>query len=366
MLLAACGFLFPGCARVPFYPVGLWGVTTTNHLDTAHRGGFNAVVGGPGADYLKHAAELDLKVLAYPGTQAGEHFSAATVRKNVRQFDSSPALWAWYICDEPDLNGISPTAVRNAHRFLKSAGAKKPTAIALSYGSDAATYGNIADLTMLDRYPIGWAPLATFNQHLQMARLSVGPEKPLIAIIQAFDWTGYPLMSDTSKKRAPNAAEIKCMSYCALLQRATGIFYYTLQDSNWNIENHPDTWKALTSTVAEINARLPLFQAKHLWWPIETEYSAPAFSRNEVFQSAVGTALVRVSKGNAEVSEGDYFVAVNTTANVLGFSIHAPKQLPEFFGALGEPRAIQSKNGWIQDQFEPYAVHVYGPLPPQF
>lgn len=366
MLLAACGFFIAGCSHAPFYPVGLWGVATTNHLDIAHRGGFNAVVGSPGADYLKHAAQLDLKVLAYPGAQAGEHFSAETVRQSVRQFDSSPALWAWYICDEPDLNGISPTDVRNAHRFLKSAGAKKPTAIALSYGSDAATYGDIANLTMLDRYPIGWSPLATFNQHLQMARLSVGPEKPLIAIIQAFDWTGYPLMSDASMKRPPNAAEMKCMTYCALLQRATGIFYYTLQDSVWNIENHPDTWKALTNTVAEINSRLPLFQAKHLWWPIEIEYSNPAFSRNEVLQSAVGTALVRVSKGNDEVPAGDYFVAVNTTTNLIGFSIHAPKRLPEFFGALGEPRAIQSTDGWIHDKFGPYAVHVYGPLPPQF
>jgi hypothetical protein len=332
----------------------------------AHNGGFNAVVGGPNAVFLKRAEELDIKVLASPGTQAGEHFNASKVRESVREFDSNPALWAWYICDEPDLNGISPTYVRNAHRFLKSTGAKKPTAIALSYGADAATYGNIANLTMLDRYPIGWAPLATFNQHLQMARLSVGRDKPLIAIIQAFDWTGYPLMSDPSKKRPPNAAEIKCMSYCALLQGATGIFYYTLQDSVWNMQNHPETWQALTNTVAEIRSRLPLFQARHLWWPIEIEYSDPALSRNEVLQSAVGTALVRVINGNDEVPAGDYFVAVNTTGKTLGFSIRAPKQLPEFFGALGEARAIQNRDGWIQDEFGPYTVHIYGPLTPQF
>ena len=108
------------------------------------------------------------------------------------------------LVDEPDLNAVAPEDVQRAHRYLKLLGARKPTALVLSQRGETLDYGNIADITMVDPYPVPWLPLANFPQHVRLARLALGKKKPLIAVIQAFDWSSYrTLLPDQTGLRAP-------------------------------------------------------------------------------------------------------------------------------------------------------------------
>ena len=169
--------------------------------------------------------------------------------------------------DEPDLNAIPPAQVAEACRCLKAAGARKPTALVLCRGYEALHYAHLADITMVDRYPVAWLPLANFGQHVTMTRLALGPHKPLIAVIQAFDWSACPeLLPGETNFRPPTHAEIRCMTYEALARGANGLFYYAYDAGRWQIREHPETWEALRSVVQEVRSRLPLFQAEPRWW----------------------------------------------------------------------------------------------------
>ena len=354
-----------GCRHTPapFYPIGIYGVRGTNAQAMVREAGFNVVAGSATREYLDSAHRLGLHVLAAPGTTAGTNFSPATAQATVRQFDQHPALWAWYLIDEPDLHAVSPADVQQAHTFIKSLGAQKPTALVLYQGGESGNYGRIADITMIDRYPIPWLPLANFPQHVRLARLGSGPDRPLIAVIQAFDWTSFPKLRPGSEHlRAPTAQELRCMTYCALARRANGLFYYCYDDGSWQAEAHPETWQAVKGIVAEVNQLAPLFQAKHVWWPFVQDYGSPGVGFNEALETAIIPALLRVNEGNGFVPAGTYLLAVNNTDRDLAYRVTLPPLLGESVEVLGEGRTAQMKGPWLEDKFGGYAVHIYGPL----
>lgn len=386
-LLLLSAFL-TGCAGAnrPFYPIGIYGVPSTNDFQTIKSAGFNAVAGRAEAGYLDDAERSRLKVLATPGNQAGSQFNRQAARQIIAQYDSHPALWAWYVSDEPDLNLVSPQDVAAAVRFCKSAGARKPTALVLYRGADAIDYGSISDILMIDCYPIPWHPLASFPQNVGMAGLSAGKNKPLIAVIQAFDWSAYPgLLPGETGLRPPTRGEIRAMTYCALAKRATGLFYYAFKDGTWDMEKQPQTWDALRDVVREVNARLPLFEAKHLWWPREQKFHETTNSENaavsatgspagqgetgsgfkgwnEAMESSVNVALLRVVHGNQTIAAGRYLLAVNNTRRTFEYQVTVPAANKNEIEVLGEDRQVSPDNGWLTDDFGPYEVHIYGPF----
>jgi hypothetical protein len=205
-----------------------------------------------------------------------------------------------------------------------------------------------------------------------MTRLALGRDKPLIAVIQAFDWASCPEMLPGRKNfRAPTHEEIRCMTYEALARGANGLLYYAYDSGRWKLREHPETWEALRSVVREVNRRLPLFQARPQWWAKHHKFSDPEHGFNAALESSVTSALLRVNEGNAGVPAGDYIVAVNNTENRLEYSFALPRgplvSSPLSGGlwsipVLEESRSLVPQNGRLTDAFLPYAVHVYGPI----
>jgi hypothetical protein len=364
-LLSFLGVLNSGCrhSSSEFYPLGIYSVSTAEDLEIVGEAGFNLVHGSAHKEFLDAAQARGIRVLAYPHTSAGPKFNAAAARGAVKQFDAHPALWAWYLVDEPDLNAVPPESVRDSHRYLKSLRARKPTALVLYQGARALDYGNIADILMIDRYPIPWLPLANFPQHVRMGRLALGKDKPLIAVIQAFDWSYYPdLLPDEKNLRPPHYEELRCMTYLALAQRANGLFFYCYHDSRWNIREHPETWAALREVVREVKERQPLFAAEHLWWPYRHRFDDHENRFNAALDSSITPVLLRVSAGNETVPAGDYILAVNNTPNPHVYRVRPPWNLQRAVSVFGEERWIFLEEGWLEDEFEPFAIHIYGPL----
>lgn len=346
-----------------FYPVGIYSVPTTNDLRVVREAGFNLVAGSAEKGYLDAARGFGLKVLASPHTSAGKGFNASAARGAIKTFDSHPALWAWYLIDEPDLNEIPPEDVIKANRFIKNLHGIKPTALVVYSGYSSLHYANITDIMMIDRYPIPWLPLANFPQHVRMTRLALGKKKPLIAVIQAFDWHYYrELLPQEKDFRPPTYEELRCMTYCALAQRANGLFYYAYDGGGWKMSEHPDVWDALKKVVAEVDDFLPLFQAEHLWWPINHRFQDQSIRFNAALEGSIMPTLLRVKKGNYQVPAGDYVVAVNNTPKKHVYSFQLPSTTNPGVAILGEDRFARIEDDWVKDEFEPYAIHIYGPL----
>jgi len=376
--LAGCRLPQPKATR-SFYPIGIYAVPSTNDFEMLKTAGFNVVAGPAERAYLEAARGAGLNVLAAPATSAGPRFDPTAARRAVQQFDRHPALWAWYVSDEPDLNAIPPAQVAEACRSLKTFGARKPTALVLYQGYASPHYAHLADITMLDRYPIAWLPLANFGQHVTLTRLALGPRRPLIAVIQAFDWSACPeLLPGERNLRAPTCEEIRCMTYEALARGANGLFYYAYDAGRWKIREHPETWAALQSVVQEVRKRLPLFQAEPRWWAKDHRFGNAAHRFNAALESSVTSTLLHVTRGNGLVPPGDYILAVNNTDRDQEYSFALPRgpvvsrpssvvRRPSSRGrwsipVLEENRCLVPQNGRITDAFPPYAVHVYGPI----
>ena len=345
------------------YPIGIYTAGNTNDLPAIKAAGFNLVTGPASKNYLDAAKQLGLRVFASPHTSAGSGFNSTAARAAIRGFDGHPALWAWYVIDEPDLNMVPPEQVERANRFIKLAGAKKPTAVVMFQGDEARFFAPIPDVLMIDRYPIPWMPLAHFGQHVRLAKLSVGPKKPLIAIIQAFDWSYFAsLVPGERDLRPPTRAELRCMTFDALARGANGLFYYSYESGAWKLRVQTEVWEDLVAVVSEVNQLKPLFAAESVWWHGLVSNKVQAKRRNAALEASVTMTALRVHKGNAAVPRGLYLLGVNTTDTDQAIEFLSPNKLGMASRVLNENRELIAEKGWFQDHFIPFGIHIYGPF----
>ena len=345
------------------YPIGIYTGGKTDDLAAIKGAGFNIVTGPATQSYLDAAKRFGLKVFASPRTSAGPGFNATAARAAIRGFDSHAALWAWYVIDEPDLNMVPPGEVESANRFIKSAGAKKPTAVVLFRGDEGRFFAHIPDILMVDRYPIPWMPLAHFGQHVRLARLSAGPQKPLIAIIQAFDWSYFAnLVPGERDLRPPTRAELRCMTFDALARGANGLFYYSYQAGAWKLRVQTEVWDDLVAVVAEVNQLKPLFRAEPVWWSGLVSNMVREKRFNAALEASVALTALRVRKGNGTVPSGLYLLGVNTTDTDQTIEFSAPVKSKSKSLVLNENRELVAEKGLFLDRFDPFGVHIYGPF----
>lgn len=360
LLWVACGCRAPRSNFV----VGLYGVDRIEDLSVAKEAGFDVVVGPASRPYFDAAHELGMRVFAFPGTSAGPSFDTNAAARAVASLDRHPALFAWYLVDEPDFNHIHPAWVLQARRSLRRMRARAPLAVVFQHGAEVSDYREAGDLLMVDRYPVAWQPLSVFEQHVRMAQRSAGG-KPFYAILQAFDWSAFPhLLPGESGFREPTFQELRCMTYGALVQRAQGLFYYSYRANRWQLDQHPELWASLKRIVAEIRAWQPLFEAEHGWWPWRQSLIYEEASRlNEVQESRVSLAWLRVSEGNEAVPPGEYILAVNNTSTEAKFRISPPVVSTARMPVVGSKETKLVQQGWFSDTLEGYGARVYGPVP---
>ena len=355
-----------GCrvARPAAYPIGLYSVGSVTNLAEIADAGFSLVAGPARRGFLDAAKANGIGVIASPGSSAGEHFNAAKVRSTVAKLDGHPALWSWYLIDEPDMHSVSPEKVKAAHRFVKRLGATKPTSLVLYQGDSAKWYGDIADITMVDRYPVPWLPLANFSQHIHKTRLATNAERPLIAVIQSFDWTAHQSMLPGEENlRPPTERELRSMTYSSLARGANGIFYYSYADMRLKERKYPELWKSLKRVVGEVRRREALFAAEHVWWPKAHHFENQDTRFNAALEASVQSVLLQVKRDDGLLPPGHYILAVNTTSLPHTYRFRLPWETTGQVPVLEEGRHATTDGSWVVDQYAPFAVHVYGPLP---
>ena len=356
-----------GCrvARPGVYPIGLYSVGSETNLAEIAEAGFSLVAGPAKRGFLDEAKANGIGVMASPGSSAGENFDEAKVRSTVAKLDRHPALWSWYLIDEPDMHSVSPEKVEAAHRFVKRLGATKPTSLVLYQGDSAKWYGDIADITMVDRYPVPWLPLANFSQHIHKSRLATNEERPLIAVIQSFDWAAQPesILPGEENLRPPTERELRSMTYSSLARGANGIFYYSYAEMRLKERKYPELWEALKRVVGEVRRREALFAADHVWWPKAHHFENQDTRFNAALEASVQSVLLRVKRGDGLLPPGHYILAVNTTPLPHTYRFRLPWKTTGQVPVLEEGRHATTDGSWVVDRFDPFAVHVYGPLP---
>jgi hypothetical protein len=343
-----------GCARPRAkMPIGIFDPPAHVLPDLA-AAGFNLITTPASTEILDAAEKADLFVLL----RGASRLSDPGTQRLIRQFDRHPAAWGWYLWDEPDLHQVSPRRVQKQNRLFKRF-VRKPTVLVLSSGASVEKYRDVADRLALDWYPVPWSSVGTVAREMRLARLGADG-RPFLAILQAFDWNIATNLLDTDVPlRAPTPQELRCMTYLALMQGASGVIYYAYTADNWNLSSNSPLHSAVLETAAEIRRNESIFGKRVTWWPAHTEFHGPPHSMfNEIGEARISLALFHARESSAVF----YLIAANTTSEPTDFSFKLPFRDVDELATSCPGDQFQGEAGWIRKLYAPFEVCIFGPI----
>lgn len=264
-LLGAIGFFLAaaaleacsGSARAALerFPIGIYNVDDPNLLPMMRENGFDSIFvelrGEPLESYARRARKEGIRLLIPP--LGGGKPSDGT---------RSWPVEAWYLHDEPEVHKVPPEEMRRMSEETRRWDPHRPQIVVIGSGSAAERYGGIGDILMVDWYPVPHKPLDSVADQLDAAKRFLPRGKPLWMVLQAMDWRDYadPKRPGPAVGRFPDHAEIRFMSYLAVLRGAKGLFYFSFRKpSGKTLLDYPEQWQALTRVSREMRRMEPVF-----------------------------------------------------------------------------------------------------------
>jgi hypothetical protein len=328
---AAAGVTSTG--GVPFFPVGAyvvsWSLSTPAILDDLQQikaAGFNTAHLGLSNDdltILDRAEELGLKIIVEGADPA-----------QVTRLMSHPALLAWNIQDEPDINGVSPTDVQAKRDSIKSLDSAHPTLVVVTDPAKYQQYAGIPDVFGIDPYinhysatPISYVGDCTAS--------ALGLRDSVLVVAHAFQEGGRFLL--------PTVAQERSIVYQALVNGADALLFFAFHappSDNWYMPDSSEFFGGVKTLLGELGAVGPILAA------------AP--SRQSLAVSTSGVKAVHV------VADAKNYVLVVSSLEqpasgvrlTLGWDATSAT-------ALFENRPIPVSGQGLVDDIDAYGSHVY-------
>jgi len=328
-----------GALRFPdFFPVGIYSVKAED-LPAIKAAGFNAVQSydsRPKA--LRHlvtvAGQQGLKFLAHIG-QYNQDLSL--------QLGGQPEILGFYIEDEPEGRSVPPAQLERLRAALHKDHPGVLTAVAMLRPQMVKDYREAADIFMIDPYPIPNMPMTWLSDCLEEAARYV-PQKRLWAVIQAF---GGDKHAKDGWPRQPTKAEMRCLTYLAVVHGAHGIFYF----------NHPEvssgqaSWEGLQEIVKELQVLQPWLLVPNHIPRLQLEMTSP-FKVDASGRPAVH--FCEKQQGRERL-----LVLVNVIDRPVSFSVHGFPARVDWLTEEFSQRKSVVRDGNIREALNPYEVRIY-------
>lgn len=246
----------------------------------------------------------------------------------VTELKDHPALLGWMAIDEPSGNGVPVEVVRNVYKTVRAIDDVHPIYMVEGSAEEYANYARVPDIFVVDVYPLPSRPITNVGDRVRDA-VEVAPAgRPVWSILQTF---AYPPPSAWTY--LPTITEVRSMAYQSLLGGATGLGYYSVNDTNWSL---PDSvlWQGLTDFKAELEwmadrAFTPpvgLHDGEDEQWAIwQDEESGELYvvALNETNAQATVTVPVPANGYRAELLYGDLPASFDDPGHVLNVSLPA-------------------------------------------
>lgn len=169
----------------------------------------------------------------------------------IEAFADHPAILGWLIAD--DFNSLendhTPESVAESHELVDQLA---PNALTYISGNtvNLTDFMGKSDIVGIQTYSVPSEPLNLTDLMLGYAvEVASEPNVPVFANLQAFAYEG---------QRPPTNAEIRNVTYQALINGVDGILYYAYFSSLWDMEQSPDMWAGLTEIAGEIEQLTPV------------------------------------------------------------------------------------------------------------
>lgn len=222
--------------------------------------GFNAVI-GDGERTFELAEKHGFAV-----TEANWRHRGLDVerwRADVAIARGRPSMLAYNLDDEPDLrfHTASPAKLAEAAAIIRAADPAARLSVTLAGSGRARSYwpdyARVVDIMRVDPYPlVSRRPLRHVKELIEAARQAAGPEKPVVAVLQAWHWPGAPF---------PSALQFRQMTWQALIAGSSGLSVFDWNYAVWAA--HPEFWRELVAVNREIEADLGVFLAEGVRYP---------------------------------------------------------------------------------------------------
>lgn len=200
------------------YDIALYGGETLegrNQMDTAAANG--VLVMPHICNYLRGSSDFD------------------AIRAVVSLRKTEPALFAWYLADEPEGYGDTPDVLRQAYAIIKSIDPDHPVVVLTNAPGMLHRYDGCADIIVADPYPIPRHPLTMVAEWTDVcvAAARAHGQAPWMTP-QGFGW------SDIAESEAPSPTreELTSMLYTCLIHGARGILWWPYSTPRKNYWPH--------------------------------------------------------------------------------------------------------------------------------
>ncbi|MCD6598392.1 MAG: chitobiase/beta-hexosaminidase C-terminal domain-containing protein, partial [Bacteroidales bacterium] len=297
-------------------------------------------------DYMDRCARLGMKVhynllsvAGGGGVGSGRpgdltpHQKRVLLAKEIKEFKDHPALLAWYVSDEPVGHGFPPEALIDMYNFIRKLDPYHPLTIVFMTPAKAREYADAMDIVMADPYPVPTYPVTDVGRVTARLKKEFLMEKPVWIVPQAFG-------GNESWRREPTAAEIRSMTYQALVKGATGIQYFVRHGSNF-FPKSVVAWNECSNIAHEVAELTP-------------ELTQGTLVSN--VKSPTSGIYVRALKYK------DYLtvIAVNVKNKPVKYQIQLDQTYPDKYARLiFENRKLRLNGRTINDMIEGYGSKVY-------
>ncbi|MFD0893619.1 hypothetical protein KBB96_07260 [Luteolibacter ambystomatis] len=386
----------------PFLVKGVYGVGMEEMGKVAGYGfnvvqnyGFSGWTDEQVADYLKQAQNRKLKVLFHLGVNKLTPDVVDPVRRRVGKFKDHPALYAWYLADEPSVAKYKPEDLAALYQWIKKTDPAHPV---FSSNWELNNFKDACDVDMPQFYHgppsrlrngplpqrqsiyekngVPWIAIANTHDALEFS-LPVPPDAECLS-------PAYLMKNEGAAKHLPDAdpgkirtkikaiqthlanppyktlpafpdtpEKVRGQAFAMMAHGSNGIFYWLYQPEDsineqygyYTIFTRPALRDALKSTLAELDTLWPRICApaknSTTWYDKETKDVFCWFRRE-----TTRITLMLVNESTATHN-------VNTPIPSL-------ERYPVLHATVsGENRRVKIENGILKDQFSGNQTHIY-------
>ena len=211
--------------------------------------------------YLQGAEEHGIGVaLGLPRDTVEELGDVDTARTLVEAVKDEPALWLWYLSDEPGRRDDPEKVCANLNRIYRMIKQVDPNHPVVICGTRAEFFhvnnADNADILWPNTYPVPDGPWRwTMTEPSTYA--ARWPDKSIWGVSQAFDWRiGERRNVITDETHRPNAKEIRAQVHANIAAAARStVFYWSPmrnEASHYDIRKLPSIWGAVCDIGDEL------------------------------------------------------------------------------------------------------------------
>ncbi len=248
-------------------------------------------------------------------------------------------LFAYYLCDEPEVFGDTVSAISRLYEIITEVDPYHPVIVSNDSLGGIKDFAVSSDINGMHSYPSPsrvrkFANFSKIHEFCDMFNSVCKQNRHVSAnmwLAQSFDYTNYAKVNS----RMPHYIELRNEHLIAIISGATGLEIYNRFNTHY-----PELGIGLLEHIKEIKAYAPALAAER----IDFKFNLPAGMRY-----------------TARKLNGKYWIFVANTQDkaMNNVKFTSPLLGNDKFKVMIEERSVKAVNGAFTDSFAPWAVHVY-------